>query len=102
MECWRVSKDIKKQNNKMYKKYHGIEIDQNRSRKEKAELMVEWYQKTQNLLCGIKSFNKRELVGVFMSKNVQLRYLYLYMFLLTACALSRPSKCCSLFLFIIY
>jgi hypothetical protein len=49
------------------------------TREEKAKQMIEWYQKTQNLLCGIKSFNQRELVGVVRTNNVQLRYLYMYL-----------------------
>jgi hypothetical protein len=61
--------------------------------------MVDWYQQAQKLLCGF-DFRTEELEEVIRREGAELRYLCLYKFFLTACALSRPSKCSVYLLFI--
>jgi 5'-nucleotidase len=100
-QCSQLPSGYKEQDAALCQRYRPIEIDPNISREEKAKHMVDWYQEAQKLLCGF-DFRTEELEEVIRREGAELRYICLYMFLLTVCTLSGPSKHTSLFLFIIY
>jgi 5'-nucleotidase len=82
-KCSQLPSGYKEQDAALYQRYRPIEIDPNISREEKTMHMLDWYLEAQKLLRGF-DFQTEELEEVVRRERVELRYLCLYMFLLTA------------------